>query len=118
MLAAVFTDADRYKFKPSNNWYMENKSAQINALALRLGEDLGSGCFNITDHWEADRRAIGISKQENPGVLLYIHTDEEAKLFFAALELPSETDDYENAGEYADLTYHELLVIIKKHLGL
>jgi len=83
-----------------------------------LREVLGKEHFEITDHWESDSQAMGISKKENSDLLAYISPNEKSKLFYVSLELPHETKVYEQSGEHVDLTYKELLVIIKKHLCL
>lgn len=97
---------------------MENKSAGIKALLMCLREDLGRGNFDITDHWEADTQAIGISKKGNENVLVYINVDDCKPIYYVALELPSKTNEYEPAGEYSNLKYDQLLTVIQSHLGL
>ena len=83
-----------------------------------LREDIGRDNFDITDHWEGDRQAIGITQKGNEGVLAYISVGDKEPIYYIALELPSETDEYESVGEFNDLKYADLVQIIKKHLGL
>lgn len=97
---------------------MENKSSGINALLISLREDIGKENFDITDHWEGDELAIGISKKGNPGVLVYISVNINTPIFYIELELPSETNEYEQVGVFENLKYKEMLTIIKNHLGL
>lgn len=97
---------------------MENKSAGINALLMCLREDLGRENFDITDHWEGDELAIGISKEKEAGVFAYISVCVDKPLYYIALELPSETAEFESAGEFNELNYSELLPILIKHLSM
>ena len=97
---------------------MENKSAGINALLMCLREDLGRKNFDITDHWETETKAIGISKKGDEDILVYINVDDNEPIYYVALELPSKHNEYESAGEYNNLRYNQLLPIIQNHLGL
>lgn len=76
---------------------MENKLPEIHSLLSRLEGDLGENYFGITDHWEADLKAVGITKPGNPSVLVYLSINDDFKTYYAALELPSKSDVYEDA---------------------
>jgi len=97
---------------------MENKSKEISALLMCLREDIGRDKFDITDHWAGDPFSVGISKKHTPSVLVYIRADENTTRYYLALEGPSENKEYEESGEFNDLTYKEILPIVKGHLCL
>ena len=97
---------------------MENKSAGIKALLMCLREDLGRENFDITDHWEADTQAIGISKKGHEDILVYINVDDNEPIYYVVFEITSKSNEYESAGEYNNLKYDQLLPIIQRHLSL
>jgi len=89
----------------------------INSLE-RLSKDLGKGTFVIQDHWDGDLNAVGIAKQENAGILVYISIFgcSEGR-YDVHLELPPKLEDppYEDAAEYYNVDYLSLAVIVSKH---
>lgn len=83
-----------------------------------------SNAFVITDRWEADLCAIGISASADPAQLVYILTwGRPAGYYAVELEsapLPGSEKPYENCGKF-DLVSQgerELLGIIKNHLRI
>ena len=89
----------------------------VNWLRERLGD-----AFAITDHWEADFSAIGLSAPSDPKQLVYILTRGRPKNRYAAqLETspPAGSDFlYNTVGKFESLSREELLAIIVKHLGI
>jgi hypothetical protein len=89
-------------------------------VVQRLANQLGDGAFVIADHWEADQCAIGLASPHDDGVLVYIQTyDLPEGMYDIELELPLEAGDempYKGVGEMSQVTYSELLEIVKKHL--
>ena len=98
-----------------------NKHPAILDLIARLRERLGPDAFTITDHWESDLAAIGISSPRNAGVLAYLSCyGEPDGRFNVELELPPSPGDdvpYQVAGRYWDLDFETLASIVSDHLG-
>jgi hypothetical protein len=97
------------------------KDSSIHAALGWLTERLGPDAFRVTDHWEPDLYAIGISSPSNASVLVYISTlGESSGLYSYELELPPEPDSeatYRAAGKGSGLTLVELVRVVKAHLS-
>ena len=89
----------------------------LDRLRLRLGSD----CFVVTDHWEPDLCAVGISSPSNPGVLVYISTyNESPNRYGYELETPPPAGSdalYEVAGRGSDISFEELANVVADHLS-
>lgn len=96
------------------------KDAAVVALLDRLENDLGTGVFDIVDHWGDDAMAIGIGLACDHRVLAYISTDPGTDRFSYELELPP-TDAisvYSVAATSSDCSYSQLLVALRMHWNL
>jgi hypothetical protein len=97
------------------------KDATITELLDWLRERLGN-TFTVTDHWEADLCAIGISAPNDPAQLAYILSWGRPAGFYAVeLESAPRNDSempYRDIGKFDSVSREELLGIIAKHLGI
>jgi hypothetical protein len=95
------------------------KDAAIHAVLNHLWARLGPEAFVVTDHWDTDLSAIGISSPHNRGVLVYISCyGNQSGRYGYELELPALTDDfpYQVAGRSSDVSFEELARVIAAHL--
>jgi hypothetical protein len=95
------------------------KDAAIHAVLNRLWARLGADAFVVTDHWDADLYAIGISSPHNRGVLVYISCyGTQPGRYGYELELPAQTDapPYQVAGRSSDVSFEELARVVADHL--
>lgn len=103
-----------------NSEAMEKDQAIIELLGW-LQQRLGHQ-FTVTDHWEADLRAIGVSAPDDPAQLVYILSAERpAGRFAVELEsasLPGSELPYRTIGKFDLISREDLLGIITKHLGI
>jgi hypothetical protein len=97
------------------------KDRSIVDLLDWLRETLGDA-FVVTDHWEADLCAVGISAPRDPARLVYILTWGRPQGHYAVeLEtapLPDSQEPYENVGKFDLVSRDELLRIVRKHLRI
>jgi hypothetical protein len=97
------------------------KDATITELLHWLRERLGN-TFAITDHWEGDLCAVGISAPDDPAQLVYISSWRRPAGYYAveleSAPLPGSEMRYEDVGKYDHVNRDELLSIIKKHLRI
>jgi|SRR5580700_4002603 hypothetical protein len=106
--------------KETNSGAMEKGQAIIEVLDWlqhRLGDR-----FTVTDHWEADLCAIGISAPDDPARLVYILVIDAIAGRFA-VELESEPSSgsglpYRTISKMDSVTREDLLGIITKHLRI
>lgn len=95
------------------------KGAAIHAVLAKLWARLGSDAFVVTDHWDSDISAIGISSPHNRGVLVFISCYGNLPGRYGyELELPPKTDDfpYEVVGRSSDVSFEELARVVADHL--
>ncbi len=98
------------------------KDDSIHRFLSRLGSELGSDKYKLVDHWEADLCAIGIASIQDLRRLVYVCTyGQPAECFYFECEIADQDgggSDYkvEKTGEGVE--FLELLLVIKKHLGL
>lgn len=95
------------------------KDATIHAALEQLWARLGSDAFVVTDHWDSDLCAIGISSPRNRGVLVFISCyGNQPGRYGYELELPAQTDDfpYQVAGRASDVSFEELARVVAHHL--
>ncbi len=98
------------------------KHASITAVVDRLRDRFGADAFRITDHWDADQCAIGLSAPDEPRRLVYICTFRKAPgRYDVSLELPPAAGDdspYTPAGDRTDVDFEQLAAVVREHLGL
>ena len=76
-----------------------DKTPFLVATVAELHRRLGSGAFAISDHWEADHTAIGLSHPVRPGLLMYLAVSEiDPEAFFVSFETSP-------SGEWVDHPY-------------
>ncbi|QJW93323.1 hypothetical protein FTUN_0829 [Frigoriglobus tundricola] len=97
-----------------------DKNSSILEVLDRLWSRLGPEAFVLTDHWEADPWAVGISSPSVPGVLVYISTYAEPPGRFGyELELPppvSSESRNELAGRGSGVSFEELARVVASHM--
>lgn len=97
-----------------------NKDESIEALLHRLDSVLGSEAYQVVDHWDGDRFAIGIVSPTDPRRLVYVSTHEQAKgrYFFECEEPAGEADDdYQVADTGEQVTFETLVQAIRSHFS-
>lgn len=97
------------------------KDRSILDLLARLGNDLPTGSVDITDHWESDLCAIGISAASSRSTLAYVSADrQDPGYYYLELELPPEKpgSKYEVAGRWERIEYKDMLAQIRVHFGI
>jgi hypothetical protein len=105
---------------------LARKDPAIAELVDRLEADLGTGFFELADHWE-DLMAIGFARPGDPDVLVYVAVliDDEGDVldtpnrFFYECESPSDTDElgYDVAASAERVPYDEVLKAVSRHLA-
>jgi hypothetical protein len=97
------------------------KDATIIEVLSWLRERLGSA-FAITDHWEIDLCAIGISAPADPAQLVYISTWRRPsgyyKVELESASPPGSEMPHEDNGKFDLVSRDELLGIVKTHLRI
>jgi hypothetical protein len=97
------------------------KDATITELLAWLEERLGRA-FTVTDHWESDLCAIGISAPNDPAQLVYISIYGQPRGRYAiALEsatLPGSEPRFQDDGKFDSVDREELLRIMTEHPGI
>ncbi|MGO4339701.1 hypothetical protein AB4037_32915 [Labrys sp. KB_33_2] len=98
---------------------MHKHIAIITALEY-LRERLGHQSFQLLDHWNGDRMAIGIASPNDANWLVYIAcTDTLPSAYTAILERGSSPDDeipYEECGSFEGLDINGLADVVSAHL--
>jgi hypothetical protein len=97
------------------------KDTAIFELVDRLRASLGRSSFQVVDHWDADREAIGVAHPRDVRVLAYLALTADPLRYTVYLELPSKDDDefpYSAAGEHHDVTFEELVGVVRQHLDV
>jgi hypothetical protein len=105
---------------------LARKDPAVAELVDRLEADLGTGSFELVDHWE-DLMAIGLARPGDPEVLVYVAVliDDEGDVldtpdrFFYECESPSEASElgYDVAGSADHVPYDEVVKAVARHLG-
>jgi hypothetical protein len=95
----------------------ERLLAALAGLRGRFGD-----AIDVVDHWDADLRAIGISRRGGGARLVYLSLvpDQEGR-FDVALELPPAspfTLPFEDGGWRRGLVLSEVAEVVALHLGL
>ena len=90
----------------------------ISALRARLG----GHAFELSDEWEADLCAIGLTAANAPGYLVYISTSGTTPgRYFVSLELPPTPGNelpYTPGEDMPDVGLAELTEVVRRHLRL
>ena len=95
------------------------KDTTIEKVLSRLREDLGTGAFDIVDHWATDLCAVGVARPSDKRFLVYISTDPPTRGENAyQCERPPSDDDapYDADSMIEVATYAELLDAVRAHL--
>lgn len=96
------------------------KDAKIIRALGHLRHRLGDHRFKITDHWEGDLHAVGISHPTDPTRLVYIaYNLQPAETYTAILECrpPAGCDHpYEECGRFDNADLESLVGIVSDHL--
>jgi hypothetical protein len=97
------------------------KDATVTELLSWLRQRLGNR-FVVTDHWDADLCAVGISAPNDPAQLVYISSwGRPAGHYGVELEsapLPGSDAPYQTVGEFQAVNREELLRIVENHLRI
>jgi hypothetical protein len=97
------------------------KDTTVTELLTWLRQRLGNK-FVVTDHWNADLCAVGISAPDDPAQLVYILSwGRPAGCYGVELESappPGSDEAYQTVGKFQAVTREELLRIIEDHLRL
>jgi hypothetical protein len=97
---------------------LPDKDPIILGTLSRLWSRLGPGSFEVVNHWEADRTAVGIASPRSHRVLVNISSHEDG--FHVELELPSAAGDdlpYRVAGRASGLDFEQLVGVVAEHLA-
>ena len=95
---------------------------RIKFVLAKLEKRMGMGAFRITDHWEGDLRAVGISARHDERQLAYIAVGGAGgdERYFLELETSPAIDcelPYGVCGRYEDLSFEELVGLIVRHFN-
>ncbi|MBF0598402.1 MULTISPECIES: hypothetical protein [Faecalibacter] len=99
---------------------MEQKTKQIKQLTEHLLEKYGSENILVTDYWDADNTAIGLSDKTKKYTVYITDNGRTDNVFFVSLENPPTTEDfpYTPAGDFDNLSAEEVEDILIKHLKI
>jgi hypothetical protein len=95
---------------------LTGKDPRLVAVVERLREDLGSDYFVPVDHWDGDRLAIGLTKPDAPGVLVYVAVALDSDDLFFVCEVPA-AELYEVTSSQERAGYGDVLSAVAGHLG-
>ena len=98
---------------------IDGQSARYHRRTVdRLRSRLGPSAFEVLDHWEGDRIAIGIASPRDHHVLVYLAAYEDG--FLVELEMPpipGADFPYEVAGRQSGLGFDHLVHVAAEHLA-
>lgn len=99
---------------------MEQKTEQIKQLTNYLLKKYGSTNIIVTDYWDGDNTAIGLTDQTKQYTVYITDNGNTDKKFFVSLENPPTSDDfpYTPAGDSDNLTADEVEKILVNHLKI
>lgn len=99
---------------------MDQKTDQIQKLTDRLINKFGSTNIVITDYWDGDNSAIGLTDKTNQYTVYITDFGKKENQFFVSLENPPTSKDfpYTPAGDFDNLTADEVEKILATHLKL
>ena len=106
---------------------LSRKDPAVAELVGRIEADLGTGSFELVDHWE-DLMAIGFARAEDPDVLVYVAVliDDEGDVldvperFSYECESPSEASElgYDVAASADHVPYEDVIKAVSRHLRI
>ena len=108
---------------PSSTRHEKDKT--IRSFLVMLFREIDPVNLRIVDHWDADRRAIGIASTSDLRLLVYISTSGQAKgRYFVECETPSDLS--EKSGDPSFRTtlteenadFDSVVATIRRHLGI
>jgi hypothetical protein len=98
---------------------MQKDAAILSALDY-LRHRLGHDSFKPSDHWAADRTAVGIAHPADPACLVYIaYSDQTSPRYTAILERRSPSGiqpPFEDCGRFNELDLEGLVAVVSAHL--
>jgi len=99
---------------------MIQKSEQIQRLTNHLLNKYGSTNIIVTDYWDGDNSAIGLTDKTKQFTVYLTDFDRNDNHFYVALENPPTSNDfpYTPAGDFDNLTAAEVEKIIVTHFKL
>lgn len=99
---------------------MKQKTEQIQKLTDYLLEKYGSANIKLTDYWDADYTAIGLSDKTMQYTVYITDNGNSDDFFCVSLENPpiSEGVPYSPDENFNKLTAKELEIILVKHLKI
>jgi hypothetical protein len=113
------TAAER-QYRWAHGASMEKDERLLVARASLRG--LFGAAIEVVDHWDADRRAVGISRRDEPGRLVYLSVvPEQEGRFDLALALPPQPNSglpFQDVGWRRGLVLSEVADVVASHLGL
>jgi hypothetical protein len=98
---------------------LEQKTEQIKRLTDYFVNKYGSTNIIVTDYWEGDNTAIGLSDTTKKFTVYISHFDKPDNKFFVSLENPSFNEHpYTPGGDFDNLSLDEVENILIKHLKI
>ncbi|OJV28675.1 MAG: hypothetical protein BGO32_02350 [Bacteroidetes bacterium 37-13] len=99
---------------------MEQKTKQIKQLTDHLLEKYGSENIFVTDYWDADNTAIGLTDKTKKYRVYITDNGRADNVFYVSLENPPTTEEflYTHGGDFDNLSAEEVEKILIKHLKL
>lgn len=96
------------------------KTIQIQKLTKHLINKYGPTNIIITDYWEADNSAIGLSDKTRQFTVYVTDLGKTDNKFFVSLENPPTSDQfpYTPVGDFDNLSKDEVEKILVKHLNI
>ncbi len=97
---------------------MKQKTKQIKKLTAYFLNKFGSANILVTDYWDGDNKAIGLTDKTMQFVVYIAELAEDS--FFVSLEYPSSSDEmpYTPGEEYNNIAANEVEAILVKHLKI
>jgi hypothetical protein len=96
-----------------------DKSPALFDLLMHLRDILGTGSFQIVDHWEADRLMVGVAHPSDHRVLACLSLRDEPERYNVHLELPAAPGSrppYIDAGIFEGLKLPDVAEVVRNHL--
>jgi hypothetical protein len=97
-----------------------NKEAVVVETLNDLRARLGSSAFQIVDHWETDRAAIGVARHDQPDQLVYFCSyGDLPRRYFVSLEAPAVVENelpYTSVADHHDVDFEALVGLVAAHL--
>ncbi len=97
------------------------KDPRIIGVLRHLEATLGVSTFVITDHWEADLLAVGVTNPSNPNALAYIAIEGAPGHFTVIIEGPPKPGSdvpYEDIGRFQCNCLDDVVWVVRDFLGI